>query len=148
MPRLSQYFVRSALLCLALSLTVGGFILAAKGGAVTPIVWEWLPAHIALALNGWLIQLALGVAYWIFPRILGANRGRPQWAWASFSVFQVGTVLVIISLLQPWWAAAYQLLAVGVILHAISIGLFAVHAFPRVRGAFVRAANPSNNSPE
>jgi heme/copper-type cytochrome/quinol oxidase subunit 1 len=98
MPRLSQYFVKSSFICLAAAFTISGLILAAKGGLGSPVVWEWLPAHIALALNGWLIQLAMGVAYWIFPRILGADRGRPFWAWTAFFVFQGGILLVVISL--------------------------------------------------
>src|SRR5215510_1648935 len=98
MPRLSQYFVKSALICLALGFTIGGLLLASKAtSAVSALVWLWFPAHIILLLNGWLVQLALGVAYWILPRVAGTDRGRIQWAWASFVMLQTGLILIGLS---------------------------------------------------
>jgi hypothetical protein len=139
MPRLSQYFVKSALICLAIGFTIGGLILASKATPViSGLVWLWFPAHIVLLLNGWLIQLAMGVSYWILPRIEGSNRGRIRWAWASFFALQTGLILVILSLLQMWWPPAAPLFAPGVLFQAIAVGLFVVHAWPRVRPAFAR----------
>ena len=133
MPNLSRYFVRSSLLCLGLGFTLGGLILSAKAGFVTPDVWMWLPAHIALLLFGWLIQLALGVGYWILPRHVGGDRGRPAWAWASFGMSQAGIALVVFSLLGMWIAPARQMLTAGIILLALGVGAFVVHAMPRIR---------------
>lgn len=141
MPLLSRYFVRSSLLCLLAGFTIGGLILAAKAGIVTPLVWLWFPAHIALLLTGWLIQLALGVAYWIFPRIILTVRGRTRWAAASFVVMQSGLVFVAGSLLQIWWPDAANLLGIGVLLQAAAVLLFAVHAWPRIRPAIIRPAS-------
>jgi hypothetical protein len=143
LPRLSRYFVQSSLVCLALSFTISGLILAAKGGVGSALVWVWLPAHIVLALNGWLIQLAIGVAYWIFPRILLGDRGRPHLAWAAFIMFQTGIALVMLSLLQIWWPPAAQLLAPGIVLQVAAVLLFVGHAWPRVRAAFIRTQSES-----
>ena len=56
MPRLSTYFVKSALICLALGFTIGGLILTSKATpVVSATVWLWFPAHIVLLLDGWLI---------------------------------------------------------------------------------------------
>jgi hypothetical protein len=133
MPDLSRYFVRSSLSCLGLGFTLGGLILGAKAGLVTADVWMWLPAHIALLLFGWLIQLALGVSYWILPRQTGRDRGRAGWAWASFGVSQAGLILVVFSLLGMWMAPAGGMLTPGIILLALGVGAFAVHAMPRIR---------------
>jgi hypothetical protein len=139
MPRLSQYFVKSALVCLALGFSIGGLILASKATPlVSALVWLWFPAHITILLDGWLIQLALGVAYWILPRISGSDRGRKRWAWASFVVLQVGLALAILSLLQIWWPPASQFFAPGVGFQALGIILFVVHAWPRIRSAAVQ----------
>jgi hypothetical protein len=138
MPRLSRYFIRSALICFGLGFTAAALGLAAKGGTVSPSFWVWRAPHIALLLNGWLIQLAMGVAYWIFPRILLADRGRPGWAWAAFFVFQVGVGLNLLAFLQIWWGDASDLLAPGVGLQAFGIGLYLIHLGPRVRAAFIR----------
>ncbi len=138
MPTLSRYFIRSALLCLGIGFTIGGLILSAKGGAVDPTIWVWLPMHISLLLTGWLVQLSLGVAYWILPRIALADRGRQRWAWGSFAVFQIGLMLVAASALAYWVPSTTVLLAPGVIVQAVAIVLFAVHAWPRIRPAIVR----------
>jgi hypothetical protein len=144
MPRLSQYFVKSSFICFLIGFTLGGLVLASKGGVVTPMVWAWLPAHHILLINGWMVQLAMGVAYWIFPRLLLAERGSPRMAWASFGGLQIGLILTLLSLLQVWWPPAAQLFAPGVALQAVAILLFAVHAWPRIRAAFVRAAQATD----
>jgi hypothetical protein len=146
-PRLSQYFVKSSFICFLLGFTLGGLALASKAGSVTPMVWLWLPAHHVLLINGWMVQLAMGVAYWIFPRILLGDRGRPHIAWAAFVVLQVGLALTIASLLQVWWPPASQLFAPGVILQAVAVMLFIIHAWPRVRATFIRAAHDGTMAP-
>lgn len=141
MPTLSRYFIRSALLCLVVGFTLGGLILAAKGGAVDPQVWVWLPVHMALLLNGWLVQLSLGVAYWILPRVYLRERGRRAWAWAGFAVFQAGLVLTVMAAAGLWVPEAASLFAPALILQTAGVALFAVHAWPRIRPTFVRAAS-------
>jgi heme/copper-type cytochrome/quinol oxidase subunit 1 len=149
MPRLSQYFVKSALICLVIGFGIGGLILASKATpAVSPLVWAWFPAHIIILLDGWLVQLAIGVAYWILPRILGSERGRTRWAWASFGLLQTGLALVIVSLLQMWWPPARSLVGIGAGLHALALLAFAVHAWPRVRAAVVRPSAPAEPQPQ
>ena len=136
MPRLSQYFVKSSLICLALGFSIGGLILASKATTfVSALVWLWFPAHITILLNGWLVQLAIGVAYWILPRVAGSDRGRLRWAWGAFFVLQIGLGLAILSLLQIWWPPASQFFAPGVGFQALAIILFVVHAWPRIRTA-------------
>jgi hypothetical protein len=136
MPQLSQYFVKSALICLALGFTIGGLILASKAAPfITGLVWLWFPAHITILLNGWLVQLAIGVAYWILPRVSGSERGRRRWAWASFGTLQLGLILAGVSMLEMWWSPARIFFAPGVIFQAVAIFLFVVHAWPRIRTA-------------
>ena len=136
MPRLSQYFVKSALLCLAVGFTVGGLILASKATPIiSGLVWLWFPAHITLLLNGWLVQLAIGVAFWILPRMAGSDRGRIRWAWASFFALQTGLILATASMLEMWWQPIRVLFAPGVAFQAVAMLLFIVHAWPRVRAA-------------
>lgn len=133
MPSLSRYFIRSSLLCLGVGFTIGGAILTAKAGLIVTDVLIWLPAHIALLLFGWLIQLALGVSYWILPRHSGGVRGRPAWAWGSFLIFQLGLLLVALSLFSLWLSLVSRLLAPGFVLLALGVAAFAIHAEPRIR---------------
>jgi hypothetical protein len=139
MPLLSRCFIRSALVCLAIGFTLGGLMLSAKGGAVDARVWGWLPMHIALLVNGWLIQLSLGVMYWILPRVHLGDRGRPAWAWSGFVCLQTGLVLALLSGASLWVAEAANLFAPAIVLQTAGTILFAVHAWPRIRPAIVRA---------
>lgn len=139
MPTLSRYFIRSALVYLGIGFTFGGLILSTKGGFVDARVWGWLPMHIILLVDGWLIQLTLGVAYWILPRIHLHERGRRSWAWAGFIALQIGLVLTLITALNLWIPSVQLLFAPAVMLQTVGVFLFAVHTWPRIRPAFVRA---------
>ena len=139
MPKLSQYFVKSSFLAFALGFTIAGLVLAAKGGVVSSLVWRWRAAHIVLLVNGWFLQLSMGVAYWIFPRIRNTNRGRTRFAWAAFLLFQAGLLLAVASLLVLWWSPAGDLLAYAVLVQVVAVALYAVHLWPRVRQPFVRS---------
>ena len=136
MPRLSCWFVRSAFTYLVLGFTMGGFILAAKVGEFDPRGWVWLPSHVDALVVGWLIQLAMGVAYWILPRMRERYRGRVGLVMAAFVLLNAGLVLgVWVPALQFWlpglpWMR--YLLPAGVLLQTAGLLLFALHAWPRV----------------
>ncbi|HEX6290067.1 MAG TPA: hypothetical protein VFZ66_12795 [Herpetosiphonaceae bacterium] len=138
MPRLSCWFVKAALLHLAVGVLLGGLILSAKG-LPTIFGWAWLllPTHIQLLVGGWLIQLALGVAYWILPRLTGAGeRGRPRWAWLSFGALNAGVLGAALALplwslyRTPWLGGT---LALAALLQVVALGAFIWHAWPRLQ---------------
>lgn len=131
MPRLSVWFVRTALLHLAAGFTVGALLLANKGLPLHPWLWRLLPAHIELLLLGWTLNLALGVAYWILPRFkIGAPRGQPWPMWAAYLLLNAGIGLVCGASLA---ANAPILLLLGRGAEAAAAGLFAWHVLPRLK---------------
>jgi cbb3-type cytochrome oxidase subunit 1 len=89
MPPHSQWFIRSSLVHLVLGFTVGGLILTAKGVPQAVWVWRLLPLHVELLLFAWLVQLVFGVAYWMFPRILGERRSSTL-TWLAFWLLNLG----------------------------------------------------------
>ena len=96
MPRLSSWFIRASLVYLAAGFTIGALMLANKGLGFDPRLWSWLPVHTEVLLVGWLVQLALGVAFWILPRHpLGAPRGDERLAWLVFGLLNLGIGLVV-----------------------------------------------------
>src|SRR5512135_3224548 len=104
MPRLSTWFVRAALIYLLLGFVLGGLILAQKGLPYYAPVWQLLPLHIEFLISGWMIQLAMGVAFWILPRFSsGDRRGNERLVGASFLLLNVGILLIAC---QPWFGAA------------------------------------------
>lgn len=142
MPRLSCWFIRTALLHLAVGAVFGGLILSAKGFPAT-FGWAWLllPAHIQLLVGGWLIQLALGMAYWMLPRLDAAGeRGRYGWAVASFVDLNAGVVgaaiaLALHSFVDGSWLDL--LLVVAAVLQLMALVQFVWHAWPRLQPIIV-----------
>jgi hypothetical protein len=105
MPRLSVYFLRASLLYLLLGFTIGGLLLANKGVMISPMIWALLPLHIEFAFIGWIVQLAMGVAFWILPRYRkGPPRGDERLSWLALVLVNAGIVLVALDILsdQNW----------------------------------------------
>ena len=76
MPRLRSWFIRASLVYLACGFTFGALMLANEGLAFDPHLGSLLPVYMEFLLVGWMLQLALGVAYWILPPYAkGLSRG-------------------------------------------------------------------------
>jgi hypothetical protein len=104
MPRLSVWFIRASLIYLLLGLFFGALLLVQKGIPFYTPVWYLLPLHMEFLLMGWLIQLAMGVAFWIIPRFTSASpRGPIRLVWFSFALFNAG---ILIGVLQFWFPAS------------------------------------------
>lgn len=129
MPRLSCWFVRASLLYLAVGVTFGGLLLAHKGIPLHPFLWRLLPLHIEFLLFGWLVQLAMGVAFWIFPRFW-RSRGNERPAWVAFGLLNAGVLLAGISPLLAWPA---WFILIGRLAETGAAIAFALHAWPRVK---------------
>jgi hypothetical protein len=130
MPRLSVWFVRCSLVYLLLGFTLGGLLLANKGVPVATWVWSLLGAHMEFLLLGWMVQLAMGVAFWILPRFgSGAPRGNEALIWTAFAALNLGIWMVA---LQPYHTQS-GLTLTGRILEAVSVFLFVFGSWQRVK---------------
>ena len=136
MPRLSQLMIRLALLWFGVGATIGGLMLAHKGVLFAPQVWSLYATHVHMMLVGWTAQLAMGVAFWILPRLdAGGSRGAVRLVEISFGCVNVGMLLMLGAGLAgalgasstPWPNALAGLL------YTIAACAFAAHAWPRVR---------------
>ena len=130
MPRLSVWFIRASLVYLGLGFTLGAFMLADEGLSMMPDAARLLPAHMEFLMIGWLLQLALGVAYWILPRFVqGPPRGNEAMTWVSLFLINGGVWLVAASTLLPFtW-----LVPAGRTLEIVSALAFLWVAWRRVR---------------
>ena len=142
MPRLSRFFLRGGFICLAVGMLAGGLILVQKGTGRFPVLWILLPAHIYLVLVGGVTQCALGVSYWILPRLAGKGRGNTASAWSSYWALNAAILLVA---LHPavevtlGRAAASAAFVCGGLLQGVAAIAFAWHAWPRIRASPTRA---------
>ena len=129
MPRLSVWFIRAALVYLLAGFTLGALMLTNKGVSLSPLFWRLLPTHIEVLLLGWIVQLAMGVAFWILPRFRTA-RGDVRPAWVAFVLLNGGLLLAGLSAtlgLPSWVAVAGRLAEVA------AVAAFAWHAWPRIK---------------
>ncbi len=129
MPRLSTWFIKASLIYLATGFTLGALMLVNKGLRLDPAFWRLLPVHIELLLTGWIVQLAMGVAFWILPRFQ-SSRGDVRPAWAAFALLNGGLLLVAAGTLlgAPGWIALAGRLA-----EVAAVAAFALNAWPRVK---------------
>jgi len=130
MPRLSQWLIRAALVYLLLGFTIGALMLTNKGIPLHPLLWSWLPAHIEFLLIGWIVQLTMGVAFWILPRYWKRPR-RPNeiYIQIAFVLLNLGIWLVVAG--TTFRAGAWALFA-GRAAEIGAVVFFALHGWPRI----------------
>jgi hypothetical protein len=129
MPRLSVYFVRASLIHLLIGFTFGGLLLANKGIMISPVIWALLPIHIELAFVGWMIQLAMGIAFWILPRFSrGLPRGDERLSWLAFVFVNTGILFVALQTPETAWPGF-----AGRILETMGLIAFAIGNWKRIK---------------
>jgi hypothetical protein len=130
MPRLSVYYIRASLIYLLLGFTFGGLLLLNKGLMLSPAIWRLLPVHIEFDLMGWLVQLAMGVAFWILPRFSkGPLRGNERLSWVAFFLINSGILLVALDgLTEIQWLAV-----IGRAMELLALALFALGNWRRIK---------------
>ena len=130
MPRLSVYFVRASLIYLVLGFTFGGLLLANKGVMISPFIWALLPIHIEFTFIGWMMQLVIGIAFWILPRFSNSPpRGDERWSWYTLILLNAGILCIVLqSLFGLQWLSF-----IGRILEALALTAFVIGNWKRVR---------------
>jgi hypothetical protein len=130
MPRLSAWSVRLAMLYLLLGFTFGALMLANKGIPFAPWLWRLLPAHMDILLFGFVIQLAMGFAFWILPRYRGGSRGNERVVWFAVILLNLGiwtiTIAGSFSFPRLW-------MVIGRSLEGLAAFLFVIQYWRRVR---------------
>ena len=131
MPRLSVWMIRSALLQLGIGITLGALMLWNKGSLIDLRIWLLVSTHLELLIVGWLMQLALGVAFWILPRFSHEPRyGNVRLGWLGFGLLNVGVLLVILGI---WTAGLQNLQPIGRLVEVIAAAILVSVLWPRVK---------------
>lgn len=98
MPLISRWLIRLSFLYLLAGSTIGALLLINKALSFSTILWLLLPVHIEFMIFGWIIQLTIGVAYWILPRFLGSHpRGNKYLASGMVICYNAGIWLITLS---------------------------------------------------
>jgi hypothetical protein len=137
MPRLTRWYLKSALAYFIAALLVG-LLLSARAvlplppglGTLGPVYWH-------LLMVGWVSQLIFGVVFWMFPKVSADRpRGSERLGWATFWLLNSGLVLRAVS--EPWMALSAgplpgALLAVSAGLQLLAGWGFVLNTWPRVK---------------
>ena len=75
MPRLTRWFIKTAIIYLVAALLVGVAIAGRSTLGFPNFVATLGPTYVHLLTVGWITQMIFGVAYWMFPR---ASKERPR----------------------------------------------------------------------
>jgi cbb3-type cytochrome oxidase subunit 1 len=138
MPRLARWFIKAGLLYFVLAL-ITGVLLQARTVIALPAWTSTLnPVYIHLLAVGWITQLIIGVAYWMFPKFTKEQpRGSETLGWATFILLNMGLILRIIAEPRVTMHAAPHLgwmLAVSAVLQTAAGWLFVINTWSRVKG--------------
>jgi hypothetical protein len=140
MPRITRIFIKTALAYFVAAMVLG-LLLAVRPllpnqswlgflGGVWPVYWH-------LFMLGWVTQLIIGVAYWMFPRFSRAQpRGRNGLAWTTYTLLNAGLLLRAIAepqLMRPPAALWGVLVAIAALLQWGGGMAFVANTWARVK---------------
>ena len=97
MPLVTRVFVRTALLYLIAALVIG-LLIVGQTPLRLPIWMSVLtPIYFHLLMVGWVTQLIIGIAYWMFPKFRKDRpRGSDRLAWSCYILLNSGLLLRLI----------------------------------------------------
>ena len=87
------------------------------------------PPHIEFLLFGWVVQLIMGVGFWIFPRFW-RSRGNEKPAWAAFGLLNLGILLAGVG---PVIGGPVWFIFAGRLAETAAAVAFVLHAWPRIK---------------
>ena len=137
MPRLTRYFIKTALVYLAAAMLLG-LLLALRATVDLPAELLALsPVYFHLFMVGWVMQLIFGMLFWMLPKYSRERpRGPERLAWAAYVLINTGLILRVIG--EPFVAVrsdlgAGWLLVLSALLQLIGGWAFIAAVWPRVK---------------
>jgi hypothetical protein len=140
MPPLARTFVKASFFYFVAAFLLGALMMLDRWLSFSRWLRVVYISQLHLLVVGWITQLAIGVAYWIFPRFLKEQDPRPRGsdtlAWIILICLNAGLVLRFV--LEPFylmgprsWLAA--LLALSGVLQALAAVGFGWLVWGRIR---------------
>jgi len=137
MPRLTRYFIKTALLHLVAALIVGVLLLARSAFDLPVEIGTLSPVFFHLLMVGWATQLIFGMLFWMLPKYSKEKpRGQEWLAWAAYILVNIGLIMRAIGeplvALRPEWGLGWML-ALSALLQLLAGWAFITNAWPRVK---------------
>ena len=137
MPRLTRYFIKTALLYLIAALLLGVLLAARTAFDLPAEIAALSPVFFHLFMVGWVAELIFGMMFWMLPKHSKERpRGNEKLVWAAYLLINAGLMLRLIgeplnavqSVLNAGW-----LLGLSALLQLIGGWAFILNAWPRVK---------------
>ncbi len=137
MPFITRLFIKTALIYFVIAL-LSGLLIALRPLVEMPrLVFGLTPVYFHLFMVGWVTQMIIGVAYWMFPRRSKETpRGSHLLAWSTYLLLNAGLLLRMIAepaqvaQAVPIWG---RLLAVSAVLQWLGGLAFVANTWPRIK---------------
>jgi hypothetical protein len=137
MPSVTRLFIKTGLVYFVLAFAIN--LIASLGAVVTlPRVFIAVgPVYVHLLVVGWITQVIIGVAHWMFPIVSRERpRGRERLIWITYGLLNLGLVLRLLA--EPAQAVAPNpfwgwLLAVSALTQWLAGLFFVIALWPRVK---------------
>lgn len=140
MPPIARTFVKAAFLYFLVAFLLGALMMLDRWLDFSRWLRALYMSQLHLLVVGWITQLAIGVAYWIFPRFLKEQDPRPRGsdALAWFVLASLNAGLLLRFAVEPFylmdaqtWLAA--LMALAGVLQALAAFAFGWIIWGRIR---------------
>jgi hypothetical protein len=130
-PVASVWLIRVSFVHFASGALLGAFYLSWKAVGWFAWVVSHRQVHVEQMLVGWMVQLVIGVAFWILPRTeaTATARSGPS-IWVVFALLNAGVLLAALGTAPDW---PRELALAGRSAEIVAAGLFAAHAWNRQR---------------
>lgn len=137
MPFLTRLFLKTALVYFVLALVAGVLLALGPVGSLLGTIPGLTPVYFHLLMVGWVTQLIMGVAMWMFPK---QSRERPRGSealnWATYILLNAGLVLRLLG--EPLNAATGAgvwgwALVVSAVLQMLAGWAFVANTWSRVK---------------
>lgn len=137
MPTLARYFIKAGMIYFVTGLLLAAIVTAQPIFDLPANIALLRPTYLHLLTVGWITQLIVGVAYWMFPKYTKENpRGNERLGWAIFLLLNMGIILRSIG--EPLVAfyptlGAGWLLAISGVVQLLGGWGFILNTWPRVK---------------
>jgi hypothetical protein len=150
MPETTRAYVKVSIAYLCLGSLIGALLLVNRWVRWEPALGALRTSHVVFLVVGWLTQLILGVAWWLFPPLqIGLQPDAARWArhgqtqrgseplfWATFACLNAGILLqAVFGPLHTWTGVgAFDVLArLSALLLLAAAAAFVANMWGRVR---------------
>ncbi len=150
MPVTSRVFVKASVVYLCLGALLGALMLINRWIPIDSSLFALRDSHVSMLVVGWLTQLILGVAWWLFPPLkIGlvsgssrpvrrgqAQRGSEPLFWVTFACLNAGVLLDSLGEPLAVWTGLQAFRSVAGVSELFLLGAaiaFVVNMWRRVR---------------